>query len=139
MARLGALAAGAWLLWALAVQPPLRTLREAPQVLERLDAELQQMRLLAAETSTLRAAPAIAPAQSAAALKAAVARLGDRARVAFQGDRATVTLTGVDGPTLGNLLTEIRGSARARPVEAQLVRGAKGYDGTMILSIGGAP
>ncbi len=136
IAKLGAIVAGAVLLWALAVQPALRTLREAPPMLERIDAELQQMQLLAAESSTLRAAPQVAPAQAAAALKAAVARLGDRARLVLQGERATITLSGVDGATLRSLLAEARGTARARPVEAQLVRGAKGYDGTLILSVG---
>jgi general secretion pathway protein M len=138
LARLGAFAVGALLVWGLAVQPALHTLSEAPMALERLDAELLQMQLLAAESSTLRAAPAVAPAQSAAAMKAAAARLGDKARLVFQGDRATLTLAGVDGPTLRSLLAEVRSGARARPVEAQLVRGAKGYDGTLILSIGGS-
>ena len=57
----------------------------------------------------------------------------------LQGERATVTLNGVDGATLRSFLTEARSNARARPVEAQLVRGPKGYDGTLVLAIGGAP
>jgi general secretion pathway protein M len=125
------------LVWAIAVQPALRTLREAPSMLERLDSELQQMQLLAAESRDLRAAPAVTPAQAATALKTAVARLGDKARLVLQGERATLTLNGVDGPTLRSLLAEARSAARARPVEAQLVRGPKGYDGTLTLSIGG--
>ncbi len=136
MTKLAAFAVGALLLWLLGVQPALRTLREAPPMLERLDAELQQMQLLAAESRTLRAAPGVAPAQATTALKAAVARLGEQARVVLQGERATVTLSGVDGPTLRSFLTEVRATARARPVEAQLVRGARGYDGTLILSVG---
>jgi len=125
------------LLWTVGVQPALRTLREAPPVIERLDAELQQMQLLAAESRMLRAAPPVAPAQAAAALKAAAARLGDKARLALLCERATLTLSGVDAEALRGFLAEARSTARARPVEAQLVRGAKGYDGTLILGLGG--
>lgn len=139
LARLGAFAVAVVALWGLGVQPALRTLREAPLAIERLDAELQQMQLLAAESASLRAAPPVAPAQGATALKAAVARLGDKARLAIQGERATVTVSGVDGAMLRSLLAESRSAARARPVEAQLVRGAKGYDGTLVFSLGGPP
>lgn len=136
MARLGALAVGASLFWLIGVQPALRTLREAPPTIERLDAELQQMQVLAAESRTLRAAPPVAPAQAAAAMTAAVSRLGDKARLVLQGERASVTFSGADGETLRSFLAEARSTARARPVEAQLVRGAKGYDGTLVLSLG---
>ena len=139
MVTLGGVAVGVLLLWLVGVQPALRTLREAPPAIERLDAELQQMQVLAAESSTLRAAPPVAPAQAATALKAAVARLGDKARLAIQGERATVTLSGVDGAMLRSLLAESRSTARARPIEAQLVRGARGYDGTLVLALGGPP
>jgi general secretion pathway protein M len=139
LATLAGVAVAAVLLWGLAVQPALRTLREAPPELERLDAESQQMKLLAAESRTLRSAPPVTPTQAAAALKAAAARLNDKARLALQGERATVTLSGIDGATLRSFLAEARSSARARPIEAQLVRGPKGYDGTLILAIGGPP
>jgi general secretion pathway protein M len=139
MATLASAAIAAVLLWALALQPALRTLRDAPPTLEKLDAESQQMHLLAAESRTLRSAPPVPPAQAAAALKAASTRLGDKASLVLQGERATVTLRGIDGATLRSFLTEVRGNARARPVEAQLVRGAKGYDGTLVFAVGGTP
>ena len=139
VATLGGVAVAGVLLWALAVQPALRTLREAPPAIERLDAELQQMQLLAAESRTLRSAPPVTPTQAATALKAAAARLDDRARLVLQGERATVTFKGIDGATLRSFLTEVRGNARARPVEAQLVRGPVGYDGTLTLASGGTP
>lgn len=139
LATLGGFALALVALWGLAVQPALRTLREAPPAIEQLDVELQQMQVLAAESASLRAAPPVAPAQAAASLKTAVGRLGDKARLAIQGDRATVTVSGVDGAMLRSFLAESRSAARARPVEAQLVRGAKGYDGTLIFSVGGTP
>jgi general secretion pathway protein M len=136
---LGVVVAGVVLLWGVALQPAWRVLREAPRQVERLDAQTQQMQLLAAEARTLRGAPQVAPAQATAALKAAVGRLGDKARLAQQGERATVTFSGIDGAALGSFLAEARGTARARPVEAQLVRGPLGYDGTLIMSLGGPP
>jgi len=92
----------------------------------------------AAATPVAPAAPPPAQAQAAAALKATVARLEGRVRLVQQGDRATLTLSGVDGATLRALLAEVRASARARPIDAQLVRGPRGYDGTLILSLGGS-
>ena len=138
IARLGAIVVGLALVWMLGVQPALRTLRDAPAQIAQLEAQLQEMQILAAESKTLRAAAPIAQAQAAAAIREAAARLGDKARVAQQGDRVTLSLNGVDGATLRTLLAEARASARARPVEAQLVRGPRGYDGTLVLSIGGS-
>lgn len=137
LATLGGCIAGAVLLWGIALQPALRTLREVPPQLDRLDAASQQMQLLAAESRSLRAAPQVAPAQASVALKAAVARVGDTARLGMQGERATVTFSGVDGATLASFLAEARSTARARPIEAQLLRGAKGYDGNIVFSLGG--
>ena len=54
------------------------------------------------------------------------------------GDRAVVTLNGVAPELLQGWLGEVRSAARARPVEAQLTRGPKGYSGSLVLSLGGA-
>lgn len=138
IARIGAGFVGLLLVWLLGVQPAWRALRDLPPQIERAEAQLLQMQSLAAESKTLRAAPPVAQAQAAAALRAAAARLGERARVVQQGERMTISLTGVDGAALRALLDELRAGARARPVEAQLVRGAKGFDGTLVLVLGGA-
>ncbi|MFT3666611.1 type II secretion system protein GspM [Piscinibacter sp.] len=123
--------------WLLLVQPALRTLREAPARLAVLDAELQQMQRLAAESQTLRGAAAVPPAQAAAALKAATDRLGDKGRLAMQGDRASLTLNGVSPEALRGWLLEARGAARVRPAEAQLTRGPQGYTGTLVVMLAG--
>ena len=125
--------------WRLLVQPALRTVREAPAELDRLDAQYQQMQRIAAEGSALRAAPRVAPAQAAQALRAATDRLGDRGKLLQQGDRATLTLTSVAPEALRAWLNEARSGARARPVEAQLQRGPAGYSGTLAVTLGGAP
>lgn len=130
---------GAFVLWSAALQPALRTLREAPAQRDALDLQLQQMRALASEVQQLRAAPALSAEQSAAALRAASERLGPKARLSLQGERAVLTLSGVGSDALRDWLTEVRAGARARPVEAQLSRGAQGFSGSIVLAIATAP
>lgn len=143
--RLAVLAAvglvGLFAAWLLLVQPAWRTLREAPVRLDTLDAQLQLMQRLAAESQSLRGVAAVPQAQAAAALKAATDRLGDKGRISMQGDRASLTLNGVSPEALRGWLLEARSAARVRPTEAQLSRGPQGYSGTIVvnLSSAGAP
>ncbi|MBC7484239.1 MAG: type II secretion system protein M [Rhizobacter sp.] len=125
--------------WSLFIAPALRTLREAPAQLDRLDAQLQQVQRAAAESVVLRSVAPVSNAQASLALKAASDRLGDRARLTLQGDRASIALTGVDTESLRAWLQEARSGARARPVEAQLQRGPQGYSGALNVTLGGAP
>ncbi|MGK2900412.1 MAG: type II secretion system protein GspM [Burkholderiaceae bacterium] len=134
-----ALVLALFVVWSLLVQPALRTVREAPAQLDRLDAQYQQMQRIAAEGGALRAAPRVSPSQAALALKAATERLGERGKLMLQGDRATLTLTGVAPEALRGWLNEARSGARARPVEAQLQRGPTGYGGIVVVTLGGAP
>ena len=124
------------LVWLLAVQPAWRTIARAPAEIDTLEAQLQNMQRLAAETQQLRSAPPVTPEQAAAALKAATERLGDRAKLALQGERAVLTLTGVGTGALRDWLAEARAGARARPLEANLTRAAQGYSGTLVVAIG---
>lgn len=129
---------GVFLIWAVALQPAWRTLRAAPAEHDRLDAQQQSMQRLAAEAAALRATPPVAPAQAAAALQAATDRLGGRGRLTLQGDRAVLTLDGAGTGALRDWLAEARSGARARPVEANLTRGAQGgLSGTLVLALGG--
>jgi general secretion pathway protein M len=136
MAWLALTVLGAFLTWAVAIQPAWRTLRDAPAQRDVLDLQLQEMRTLAAEAQQLRNAPALSTDQSAAALRAASDRLGNKARLSLQGDRAVLTLNGVSSTQLREWLVEARAGARARPVEAQLSRGAQGFNGSVVLSFG---
>jgi general secretion pathway protein M len=129
---------GVLLLWLLAVQPALRTLREAPVEVDRLEAQLQRMQRQAAEVRELRAIAPVPPAQSMEALRAATQRLGEKAKLAIAGERATVTLTNIEGQELRDWLAEVRSGARARPVEVQLTRSGQGFSGSMVLALGGA-
>jgi general secretion pathway protein M len=127
------------LLWLVALAPALRIVRSAPATLDQIDAQLAQMQRLASEARDLKTGTPVGAAQSAAALKAATDRLGERGRLAVVGDRATLTLNGVSGEALRQWLAEARSGARARPVEAQMTRGPRGYTGTLVVSLGGAP
>ncbi|MFG5407614.1 type II secretion system protein GspM [Piscinibacter sakaiensis] len=100
---------GLALAWLLALQPALRTLREAPRQIDQLDARLQAMQGLAAETAALRAAAPVGSAQATAAA------------------------------ALQEWLQLARSAARARPVEAQLARSGNGYSGTLVLALSSAP
>lgn len=139
--RLVLLAGGvlvAFLVFAVALRPAWRTLTRAPAQLDALEAQLQGMKSLAAETQELRATPPINAAQSQAALKAATDRLGDKGKLSLQGDRAVLTLNNAGTEALRGWLAEVRSGARARPVEANLTRGASGYTGTIVVALGGA-
>ncbi len=135
---LSAAVLGAFLLWSLAIAPPLRTLRSAPAQIEALDTQLQAMQRLADEAAVLRATPPLPPTQAVERLKAASERLGSQARLSLQGDRAVLSLNGVAPQALRSFLAEARAGARARPVEASLTRGADGYSGQLVIALGGA-
>ncbi len=127
------------LLWWLALQPALRTLRSAPAQIEAAEAQLRGMQRLAAEADELRSTPPVSSEQAAAALRAATERLGEQAKLSLQGDRAVLTLNGVATGQLRDWLAEARSGARARPVEASLLRSGAGFSGTLVVAIGGAP
>ncbi len=139
LAALMLLIVGAFALWALAIQPAWKTLREAPARIAALETQTQTMRALAAEATELRTAPSLSTEAATLALKAASERLGANGRLSLQGDRAVLTLTGASSEQLRDWLSEARSGARARPVEAQLSRNAQGYSGSIVLSLGAAP
>lgn len=129
---------GVLLVWVVFVQPALASVRAAPQQLDQLEAQMQQVQRVAAESTALRATAPVSAAQASLALKAASERLGDRARLTLQGDRATIMLTGVSPDALRGWLLEARSGARARPIEAQLQRSAQGYNGSLSVALTGA-
>ena len=136
-ASVGAGALAVLVLWLLAVQPALRTVREVPAQIDAVDAQLQSMRALAAETTGLRGATPVSQAQAVAALQAATEQLGPKGKLSVQGDRATLTLNSADTESLRAWLELARSAARARPLEAQLNRGTNGYTGTLVVTFGG--
>ena len=134
----GAAALAVLFVWLLLLQPALRTLGEAPGEIERLDRQLQQMQLAAGEVQALRGASPVPAEQAAVALRAATERLGEKAKLVVQGERATLTFSAASAEGLRGWLGEARSAARARPTEAQLVKAATGYSGTVTVVLGGA-
>lgn len=125
------------IVWLVAVRPALDTLRETPAELDRLDAQWQQTQLAALESATLRSASPVPPQQAAEALRAATERLGGKGKIALQGDRATLTFSATPFEALRTWIGEARSAARARPVEAQLLKGANGYSGAITVVLAG--
>ena len=134
-----ALLLGAVLLWLVAIQPAWRVVNDAPAKLDQLDLQLQQMQRMQSESAVLRSAAPVAPSQAAMALKAATERLGEGAKLALQGDRATLTITAISADLLRAWLQEARSTARARPVEMQLMRNPRGFSGSVVVTLGGTP
>jgi general secretion pathway protein M len=127
---------GAFLVWTVLIAPAVATLRSAPAQLEALDAELLQMRAMAAEVRDLRNATPVPAAQAGLAIKAAVERQGDKVRLSLQNERALLTLQNASPEQLRALLAEARSAARARPIDANLARGPSGFTGTLVFSLG---
>lgn len=129
---------GLYLLWAVALAPAWRTVRQAPAQIETLERQLQRMQGLANEAKALRAVAPVPLAEAQAALGAATQRLGPQAKLSLQGERAVLTLKGTDAARLGAWLAEARAGARARVVEANLNQASPGlYDGSLTLALGG--
>jgi general secretion pathway protein M len=135
---LTALAVAALAAWLTLVGPALRVLREAPLERDRLDQQMQELQLAAGEIPALRAASPVPTERATTALRSATAQLGDKARLSVQGDRATLNFTSVPSEALRAWLGEARSGARARPLEAQLVKAAGGYSGSIVVSLGSA-
>ena len=135
--RLAAAGLALLLVWLLALQPALRVLRATPDQLDAAELSLQQMQRLALEASELRAVPAVSAEQSMQALQAASQHLGPQASLTIQADRAVLNFSGIAGAALQAWLIEVRSAARARPIQAQVQRGPKGYDGSITLDLAG--
>ena len=133
-----AVAVGLLLIWWIAVQPALRTLRESSIEIERLEQQTQQVQLAAAEMQTLRSASPVPTEQAMAALRSATTRLGDKAKISVQGERATLTFTTIPAEALRAWLGEARSAARARPLEAQMLKSGPGYSGSITVSVASA-
>jgi general secretion pathway protein M len=119
------------LLWWVGLSPALATLRNSEAQHRALDAQLQTMRSLAAQTAGLQALPRIKADESLRALDASVKQLGATAQFAVAGDRATVTLKNAQW------LAQARNNARVLPLEARLRPNAarNGWDGSVVLAL----
>ena len=141
---LALLVLGAYLLWAVALAPALRTLRSVPDQPAQADLQLAEVRALAQQARGLlerqRAQP-LPRADSLQALETATRQtLGNTARIEPVGERVTVTLTAAPPEAVAQWLAQARLNARLLPVESRLQRSgdaaAPRWSGTVVL--GGA-
>ena len=124
------------LLWWTGLSPALSTLRGATEQHRALDAQLQNLRALAAETGNLQAMPSMKAADSLRTVEQLVRQdLGSRGQLATAGDRVTVTFKDLPADTLVRWLVQTRKTARAKPVEMHLALNAPRttWDGSVIL------
>ena len=131
---------GLGLLWWIAIAPAWSTLRQAPERHARLDAQLSQMRGMAASAQALRGQTNAQPPGRDTALRAldqATSALGASGQIAVQSERATLTLNNATPEALAQWLQQVRINARLVPVEAKLDRpasGAPAWSGTLMVS-----
>ena len=130
------LALGFLIVWLILVRPAWTTLDDAPALRAQADAQLLQMQAISNEAKQLRALPPVPQTVAEQVLKSATESLEGKAKIAVQGERATLSVTGINGEELRKWLIQARGGARARPVEANLVRAGDGYNGTLVVAIG---
>ena len=125
------------LVWLLAIGPALATLRTAEAQHRTLDAQLQRMRSLQAQSQALQSQPKQGAEEALRMLEVSVRqRLGASARLAVAGERATITLTGTPPDALAQWLTQARVNARALPGEARISRNSAGmWEGTLVLTL----
>lgn len=124
------------LLWFVALAPALRVLADAPQRMQRVDAQLADVTRMAREAQAIQARPALSRAQSIQALESSVRqRLGAAAQLRVVGSRVTLTLSGCAPSALSQWLAQARSSARVLPVEARLQRGANGWSGSLLFDL----
>lgn len=128
------------LLWWLALAPALAVLKAAPLQHQALDAQLQHMQRLQAQTRALQSQPVLPVEEARLALEAALKPLGAAAQMSTQIDRVTVTLKAVSASALAQWLATARQNAHTAPMEAHLVRNPAGsWDGTLVLNLGARP
>lgn len=111
------------LLWWLALGPALQILRQAPAQHAAVDAQLANVRTMAATAEAVRSQNTTQPLTRADALRAletATAALGQGGQLNAAADRPTVTLREVAPDALALWLAQVRLNARLTPAEAQL-------------------
>lgn len=128
------------LLWSVGLANAWATWKKVPAEKRTLEVEWMQMQRLATEARDLKAQPPVNAAQAGEALKSATERLGAAGKISQAGNRATLTLTGASPEQLRTWLAEVRGGARAQPVEMQVNRASGGLSGQVVVTLaGGAP
>lgn len=131
---------GLALLWWLLLAPALAQLSASPTRHAAVDAQLQHMQTLQAEALRLRDVPRPQGDEALRALQGTLAQqLGAATQLQTAGERSTITLKAVPAEALAQWLGQVRGTARAVPVQARLLRSGTGapaqWEGTLVLAL----
>ena len=137
--RLAGALVAATLLWWLAINPALHTLRDTQVRGPALQAQMQTMLRLQARAQALQSQPKLAASDSQALLDAALPTLGVTARMTVSGERAPVTLDGSTADALAQWLAQVRLNAHARPLEMHLTQNHGLWSGRLVLQWASAP
>jgi general secretion pathway protein M len=133
------------LLWWIGISPALKQLKLARDAAPQLDAQLQSMRSLASEATSLKAQRALSYEESVRGLESSLKTLGTGATLSVSDARASITLRAVSGDALAQWLAQVRANARLVPNELRLKKAAgntnvvTNWDGTIVLSLPAKP
>ena len=123
------------LVWLLAINPALRTLRAAQSQGPLLRAQLQDMLLLQAQAQALQAQPGAQSLDAKSLVEASLPGLSESARMVIAGDRATVTFQGGSADALAQWLGQVRLNAHALPLELHLGQSKGLWKGSVVLQL----
>jgi general secretion pathway protein M len=99
----------------------LKTLREVPPQVARLDGQTQTLKTLQTQAQALQKSPRLNASDATSLLQQSSRELlGTGAQLTIQGARASLTLTGVSADNLAQFLATARTQSHALPIEAHL-------------------
>jgi len=130
---------GVWLLWAVALQPSLQTLRDSSANRAQLAQQMQHIRALQAQAQSLQQHGTLTRQEALQRLR----QLTQTADTGFQlnqnNNQVTIQVTAVPAAALANWLTQARLQAQALPIEVHLSRatqeGSATWDGRIVLRL----
>lgn len=123
LVALATLVVGAGALWWVALQPAIKTLREAPATRSALEQQLQQVQLIEQQVKSIESLAPIAREEALRQIESSTKiRLGANSQVTVQGERVVVSVKSVTAEALADWLIQVRVNARAMPSQVQLRR-----------------
>jgi general secretion pathway protein M len=119
------------LLWLLALQPAIRTIRSFESAQRTQETKLQQMLNLQSQAQSMQNLPLVSQAAAVTALEVSIEQtFGNRAEIIFNGNNATVNVRGISPEDLAKWLNNIRTNARTVAIQARLTRTNIGWNGS---------
>jgi general secretion pathway protein M len=119
------------LLWLLALQPAIRTIRSFESAQRTQETKLQQMLNLQSQAQSMQNLPLVSQAAAVTALEISIEQtFGNRAEIIFNGNNATVNVRAISPEDLAKWLNNIRTNSRTVAIQARLTRTNIGWNGS---------